>query len=178
MKKFVAILMAAMLVLASVSAFAAGKSVIPTDNTTTGSTVFIIVDPETVAEEYRAKLSEAEDQLTVFTDAVQASVKEKVGDAAFAYEQVSLRAPGWDQKSEEYLVLEFATQYLAGAKVCAVLVTVTGEEIEENVLTATVPEDYKVNVYWPVPMMQKIWDSDEAFIVIMSEEIVESVEAE
>ncbi len=170
MKKFVAILMAAMLVLASVSALAA-KSGQPGDNTTTESPVFVIVDHGTVANEYLAKLNEAEDHVAVFTENAQAGIKEKVADKAFAYELVSLRAPGWDQKSEEYLVLEFATQYKAGAKVCAVLVTVTGGEVEENILTANVPEDFKVNVYWPVAMMQKIWDSDESFIVIMSEEI-------
>ena len=173
MKKFVAILMAAMLVLASVSALAA-NSVTPSDTTTVAEpTVFVFVDPAAVAQDYINKLNEAEDQVAVFTEPVQEAIKANVADKAVAYQLVALRAPGWDQKSEASLVLEFDTAYKAGAKVCAVLVTVTGGAIEENVLTASVPEDYKVSTYWPVDMMQKIWDSEESFIVIMSEEIAE-----
>ena len=180
MKKLFALLLAAMMILASVSALAEGEtsdSVKPSDTTTTASPIFVIVPLGPVGEQYRDQMIEAEEKgepvTGVFTPEVQDALKEIVGENGAVHEMFGLTAPGWDPSmGAQYLILEFATEYKAGEPVSAVLVLVNGEgedaRITENVLMAEVPEDYKVQVYLPLDMLNDLVSADESFVIIVS----------
>ncbi len=200
MKKLFALLLAAMMMFASVSVLAEGTEAgsdagadtadAPAADTKKESPtivdppvieqdeeMFTIVPLGPVGEEYKAKLIAADEAgepvISVFTPEVQEALKAIVGENGVVNEMFGLEAPGWDPSmGAQYLVLEFATEYKAGEPVSAVLGLVFGEgedvRVDEHVLTAEIPEDYKVKVYLPIEMLNDLVAADEAFVVIVS----------
>ena len=184
MKKLFALLLAAMMMLASVSVLAeettdAKKSVDSSDlvQVVSDASVFTVVPLGPVGETYKEQMTEAEENgksaIDVFTPEVQEALKEKFGDNATVNEMFGLTADGWTpDKGEQYLVLEFATEYKAGEDVSAILGLVKGEGedavVTESILMAEVPEDYQVKVYLPVSMLEELLAADECFVVIVN----------
>ena len=200
MKKLFALLLAAMMMFASVSVLAEGteagtdagtdatadtaadtkKESPKTDDNPTveqEEEIFTVVPLGPVGEEYKAKIIKADEDgepvIGVFTPEVQEALKAIVGENGVIDEMFGLEAPGWDPSmGAQYLVLEFATEYKAGEPVSAVLGLVFGEgedvRVDEHVLTAEIPEDYKVKVYLPIEMLNDLVAADEAFVVIVS----------
>ncbi len=176
MRKLFALLLAAMMILASVSAIAESSPTTPTKVAQKEDEEFFTqVDLGKVGNEYKDNMQTAIDNgsspLDVFKPETVQTIIEKIGtDKAEVHEMFGLQFTGWtEEDGEQYLILEFATEYKEGTPVTAVLGLVHGEEEPvEYVLDAKVPEDYKVEVYFPVAMLNELLTADEIFVVIVN----------
>ncbi len=174
MRNLFALLLAAMMILASVSAIAENGPLSPKLISIEPNPPFAEAEIGTVGTQYKDAIQAAIDNgapvLDVFKPETKDALIEAVGENAEIHEFFGLQVAGWtEEDGEQYLILEFATEYKAGEKVAAVMALVKGEEEPvEYVLNAEVPEDYKVQVYFPVSMLNELLEADECFVVIVN----------
>ena len=196
MKKFLALLLAAMMLLASASVLAeeatptptaspeAEEEVTPTPKPESPVTPPVITvapqkeeeeetgDPIVVGElgdvgqQYQEKIENGEEALTEDTIT---ELKETLGDDISYDEIFGIELVDWTpEDGAKTITLEFATEFKVGDKVAAVLVYVKGEEITEKVLPAEVVADYTVAVTFEVEDLEQVASADEAFVLIVS----------
>lgn len=169
MKKLFAMLLAAMMIFASVSALAEEAVTVEADSPSA------VVELGPVGMEFLQMMEEAVEQgmpaISVFSPETQEAVKQVVGEDTTVDEMFGLNPQYFDvEKGIENLVFMFlAADYEVGDPVSAVLVLVNGdEEPVEIVLEAEVVEDNLVKIWFPVEVQEQLFNADEAFIAIVS----------
>ncbi len=169
MKKITALLLAAIMVLASVSALAAGSP------TAQGVSVYVPMTPAgahfevgelgTTGAAYQTAVQNGENP---YTDETKATLDEMFPDGYSTYDIVGLKISGAVEGEGAEVELEFATEYKAGTPVAAVLVVVNGETASESVLKAEVKEDYVVTVTFPADVLMAAQTAEECFLAIVA----------
>ncbi|MBR3494166.1 MAG: hypothetical protein IKH38_01945 [Clostridia bacterium] len=174
MKKFVALLLAAMMLLVSVSALAEGTTVKESPNSgniNTAENPFfdIVTEPGTKAQEIIEKIGNGEDVVNLVSSETAEQIKNVVGEDAAVQEIISLDFHDWTpEDGAQKVEIEFATEYKAGEPIVAVLGLVTGDEVEEYILEAEVVEDYVILVKFPVSVLEKAMTADELYILFVN----------
>lgn len=171
MKKITALLLVAVMVLASVSALAAGS---PTPYGI-GTSVYVpmtpaeptvgIVDLGPTGTAYQTAVGNDENP---YTDETKGQLDELFPDGYKTYDIVGLDLSKVIDGEGREIELEFATEYLAGTPVAAVLVIVNGESVAEYVLKAEVKEDYVVTVTFPADVLAAAEAASETFLAIVA----------
>ncbi len=169
MKKITALLLAAIMVLASVSALAAGSP------TAWGVAVYVpmtpaepsigVVELGPTGSAYETAIQNGENP---YTDETKGQLDELFPDGYNTYDIVGLDLSGIIDGESREIELEFATEYLAGTPVAAVLVIVNGESAAEYVLKAEVKEDYVVTVTFPADVLANAEAASETFLAIVA----------
>ncbi len=179
MKKLVALLLAAMMVLGAVSVFAEGTEEVksPTTTPTTpvvpptdeGKTFFILVELATVGQEYRDKLIAAEaDQLSVFAPETQDAIKSAVGETIVVNDMTDVEVVNWTEADgPQVLKLECQTEYKVGDPVLVVLAIVK-DGVVEYAMPTVVEEDSVLAISWSSEMMAKGMEADEIVLMVVS----------
>ncbi|MBR4457755.1 MAG: hypothetical protein IKS31_02220 [Clostridia bacterium] len=172
MKKLVALLLAAMMMVGLVSVLAEDSPkpqppYIP-PKVEEVKTFFILHELWSVGQEYNTKLTEAENQLDVFTPEVQEAIKSVVGENILVNDMSGVSVVNWtEEDGPQQLVVNFTTEYKAGDPIVAVLGYVK-DGVAEYVLPASVTADYEITMSWDADMMAKGMEADEMFYMIVS----------
>ncbi|MBR4711746.1 MAG: hypothetical protein IKP10_06905 [Clostridia bacterium] len=171
MKKFLALIMAAMMLLGVVSALAeAGspKPVTPTVKDEDEKTFFILHELGTKGQEYYDNLVAAENQLDVFTPEVQEAIKAAIGEDIIVNDMQGVTVVNWTEADgPQALKISFTTPYAPGDPVVAVLGYVK-DGVAEFVLPAEVTADSEITMSWDSDMMAKGLEAAEMFYMIVS----------
>ncbi len=194
MKKLVALLLAAMMVLCAVSALAEEattaeattaeaetpasepsptkppKPFVPdTTPVEEAKVFFVLTDLGTAGTEYKANLEAAADQLAVFAAETQDAVKAVVGEKAAVHDMTGIQVANWTKEDGAQVCKVLCpTPYQAGAPVAAVLALVKGEATTEYVLPAAVTAEGVVEITWSEEMMALGMEADEMVLMIVS----------
>ncbi len=182
MKKVLSLILATLLVLTSVAAVA---EALPSKTTTditvvneavaeNGEVTITVVEPtekvlEALTAAVEAVLGGAKAE-TIYTEATQAAIAEKLGDAELELNEiVAVAAPEYTEENGTVTAkFTFATAYTADQKLVAVVTTYAGEAVEEFVLDAAANEDGTVSVSFTVEAMAKIAAADAATLAILN----------
>ena len=176
MKKFVALLLAAMMVLGAVSVLAEKSPTVnpPVPVKKEAKTFFELVELGTVGQEYNTKLTEAANQLDVFTPEVQEAIKAALGENVLVNDMSGVKVINWTEADgpQQLVVSGFTTEYKAGSPIVAVLVVVK-DGVAEVILPATVSADYEITMSWDASMMATGMEADEMLYIIVSPAVAE-----
>ena len=173
MKKFLALLLAAMMLLASASVLAE-EATSPTDeiNEPTlmdDAQVIIITElgekGNEVFNQLNEKIANGESVLDLFSDETKAAVEALI-DTSVVHEMFGVViGPGYQEGMGDYVApLKFGTAYEAGEAIAPIL-TIGGEEF---VLDAEVAEDGTVNTTFTAEQLAKLAEGAEAFVVMVN----------
>lgn len=170
MKKLVALLLAAMMLLGVVSALAVSPQPLPPQPPVEeeGKTFFVLHELGSVGQEYYNNLVAAENQLDVFTPETQDAIKTKLGESIVVNDMQGVSVINWtEEDGPQQLIVNFTTEYKAGDPIVAVLGYVKDGTVE-FVLPAEVTNDYEITMSWDADMMGKGMEADEMFYMIVS----------
>ena len=176
MKKFVALLLAVMMLAATAIVVADTPSVQPPKPVVKTAVAYIIEVPNaTKGQEYEDKIVNGAVIADLFTEETNAQITALVGEETVMHQLVSLAVTEhWTPVIGDVTCeLEFDTQYKAGETVAAVLSIFTADGVTEVLLDAEVKEDYVVTIKFPADWIKKMKVADENVLVIVSKSIAE-----
>ena len=170
MKKLFALLLAAMMVLASASVLAeepaSPDEEILEPTILDDASVIIITDLGEKGNEVYDKLLNGESVLDVFSEETKAAVEAKIANPAVHEMFGVVIGPGYQEGMGDYVCpMKFVTEYAAGEAVAPIL-TIGAEEF---VLDAEVAEDGTVHVTFTGDQLAKLAEGAEAFVVVVNE---------
>lgn len=176
MKKFVALLLAVMMVLACVSAFAAGSkesTPVVVKKTEPAPTAYIIpVADGTNGAEFKQKIADGATINDLYTEDTVPQITALVGETNVMHELVCLEViDAWTPEiGAQSVEFEFASQYKAGDAVAAVLSVFDANGVTEYVLDAKVTADYVITISFPTDLIEKMQAATENVLVIVSQQ--------
>lgn len=183
MKKFVSLLLAAMMALTCTLALAEGTPSKTVEDITTvvsttennGKAVIIVVEPSEVEQAYidemTAALENGSAPIDLFDEETAAAIAEVVGDTSALEINEIIPIDVMDYTVEDGFVtatFQTITPYSPDQTLVAVITFINGEETEEMVLEARANEDGTVTVRFPVEVMAKFLKAENTLLTILN----------
>ena len=184
MKKFVSLLLAAMMALTCTLALAEGTPSKTVEDITTvvsttennGKAVIIVVEPSEVEQAYIDEMTAALENgsaapIDLFDEETAAAIAEVVGDTSALEINEIIPIDVMDYTVEDGFVtatFQTITPYSPDQTLVAVITFINGEETEEMVLEARANEDGTVTVRFPVEVMAKFLEAENTLLTILN----------
>ena len=172
MKKFVALLLAVVMLMATMAVLAdtPSRPEPPTPVVKVPVAYIIVVPDSTKGLEYKEQIVNGATINDLFTEETVPQITALVGETNVMHELVSLAVTAaWTPAiGAQTVELEFATQYKAGEAVAAVLSIFDADGVTEVLLNAKVLEDYVLTVNFPTALIEKMQKANENVLVVVS----------
>ncbi len=177
MKKFVALLLAVMMLMATSVVLADTPSVPgpPTPSVKTAIAYIIPVEDGTHGLQFKEDIAAGKTIADLFKEETVNQVVALVGEPNVMHDHVCLKVlDAWTPEiGAQKVELEFATQYKVGATIAAVLVIFDADGVTEVLLNAEVLEEYVPTFSFPTDVIEKMQKAYENVLVIVSQPIEE-----
>lgn len=177
MKKFVALLLAVMMLMATSVVLADAPSVVPPTPVVKTETIAYIIPTAdgTNGTQIKEDIAAGKTVADLFKEETVSQVNALVGESSVMHDSLNLLViDAWTPEiGAQKVEFEFATQYKVGDTIAAVLCIFDADGVTEVLLTAEVLEEYVATISFPTDVIEKMQKANENVLVIVSQPIAE-----